>query len=98
MKKLKGPFTPSISQRWDNSAITLAILFSLTTMESLENGLQSNSGVAPLFSMTAVSLMSLQSCHSVDSDAQCKRALKPVLNQATFMSVVRIGNSVTGLF
>ena len=51
--------------------MTLVILLSLKTMESLENGLQSHSGVTPLFSMTAVS----QSYLSVDASAQCKRAL-----------------------
>ena len=52
----------------------LAILL-LKTMESLENGLQPHSGVAPLYSMRTVSLASLQSCRSVDADAQWKRAL-----------------------
>ena len=38
-------------QRCDNSAMILAALFSLETMESLENGLQPESGVTRLFSM-----------------------------------------------
>ena len=36
-KHAKGPFTPYVSV---NAAMTLAILFSLKTVESLENGLQ----------------------------------------------------------
>ena len=44
----KGPFIPSVSV---NTAMTPAILFSLKTMESLENGLKTQSGVTPLLSM-----------------------------------------------
>ena len=33
-----------------NAGMTLAILFSLRTVESLENGLQTHSGATPLFS------------------------------------------------
>ena len=51
-----------------NHTVTLAIL--------LENGLQPQSGETPLCSMTTVLLASLQSCHSVDSDAWCKWASK----------------------
>ena len=54
--------------------MTLAILFSLKTMESLENGLQPQSGVTPLFSNRTESLASSQSCQSIDTDAWCKRA------------------------
>ena len=43
--------------------MTLAILFSLKTMETLENGLQTHSEV------------SSQSCYSIDAEAWCKRAL-----------------------
>ena len=39
--------------------MTLAILVSLKTMESLENGLQPNSGVTPLFSMRPVLTLTL---------------------------------------
>ena len=46
-----------------NSAMMLAILFSLKSMEMLGNGLQPQSGA------------SSQSCRSVDADAWCKRAL-----------------------
>ena len=52
-------------------AMTLAILFSLKTIGLLENGVK----MTPLFSMRTVSIGSLQSCRSVDSDARCKRAL-----------------------
>ena len=51
----------------DDTAMILVMLFSLKTMESLENGLQSHSVVTLLFSMTALSLASSQSCYSVDS-------------------------------
>ena len=72
-----GPvYTKRQHQRCDNSAMTLAILFSLKSMESLENRLQPHSGVTPLFSMRTESQESSQSCCSVDADAWCKRALK----------------------
>ena len=45
-------------QRCDNSAMMAMILFSLKTMESLENGLQSHSGATSLFSIRTVSLAS----------------------------------------
>ena len=53
----------------------LATLFSLKTMESLKNGLQPHSGATPLFFMRTVLLASSQTCHSIDADAWCKRAL-----------------------
>ena len=68
----KGLFTPSVSI---NPAMTLAIMFLLKTIKSLENGLQPHSGVTPLFSMRIESLTSLQSCCSIDADAWCKHAL-----------------------
>ena len=49
--------------------MTLAILFSLKTIELIENGLQLQSGVTPLVSIRTVLLASSQSCHSVDADA-----------------------------
>ena len=57
------------------SAMTLAILFSLKTIESLQNGVATYFQATPLFSMRTVSLVSSQSCCSVDADAQCKRGL-----------------------
>ena len=76
----KGPFTTKRqNQRCDNSAMTLAILFSLKTMELLENRLQPHSGVTPLFSIRTESLVSSQSCRCIDADAWCKRALKCLL-------------------
>ena len=48
--------------------MTLAILFSLKSMETLENGLQPHSGA------------SSQSCRSIDTDAWCKRALNETKN------------------
>ena len=50
-------------QRCDYSAMKLAVLFSLKSMETLENGLQTHSGA------------SLQSCRSIDTDAWYKWAL-----------------------
>ena len=59
-----GPiYTKRQRQHCDHSAIMLAILFSLKSMETLENGLQTHSGA------------SSQSCRSVDADAWCKQAL-----------------------
>ena len=40
----------------------LALLFSLKSMETLDNGVQPDSGA------------SLQSCRSIDADTWCKRA------------------------
>ena len=53
----------------------LATLFSLKTMETLQNRVAIHFRAAPLFSMRTVSLASLQSCGSVDTDARCKWAL-----------------------
>ena len=52
----------------------------LETMELLQNGFENN-GVTPewvcnSFSMRTVSLAPLLSCHSIDTDAWCERALK----------------------
>ena len=58
-----GPFyTKHQHQRCDHSAMTLVILFSLKSMETLENGLQTHYGALS------------QSCCSADADAWCKRA------------------------
>ena len=62
-------YTKRKCQCSDNSVIMLAALFTLKTMESLKNGLQPQSGVTPLFSIRTVSLVSSQSCCSVDTDA-----------------------------
>ena len=68
-----GPiYTKRQRQRCDNSAMTLAILFSLKTVELLENGLQTHSRATPLFSMRTES----QASCSVDADAWYKRALR----------------------
>ena len=61
--KLGAVYTKRQRQRRNHSVMTLAILFSLKSMEILENGLQSHSGAL------------LQSCCSIDADAWCKRAL-----------------------
>ena len=56
-----GPgYTEHQRQRFDISVMTLATVFSLKTMESLENGLRLQPGVTPLFSMKAVSVALLQ--------------------------------------
>ena len=44
-------------------------------MESLQNGVATYFQVTPLISMRTKSPASWQSCHSVDADAWCKRAL-----------------------
>ena len=63
----QGPvYTKRQRQCCDNSAMTLAILFSLKSVESLENRLQPHSGATPLFSMRMEWQASLQSCRSVD--------------------------------
>ena len=54
-------------QRCDKSAMKLVVLFSLKTVESLENGM----------AMRRVSLLSSESPNSVDADAWYKQALKP---------------------
>ena len=57
-----GPvYIQPLRQRCNNSAMILAILFSLKTIALLKNGLQLHSGVPPLFSMTTVWLASSQS-------------------------------------
>ena len=61
-KTFKGPFTPSVSV---NAAMTLAILFSLKTMELLQNGVATDFLETLLFLMRAVLLASSQSCCSV---------------------------------
>ena len=64
-KRALGPvYTKHQRERFGNSEITLAILFSLKSMETLENLLQPHSGA------------SSQSCCSVDADARYKRALR----------------------
>ena len=75
---LLGPvYTKCQHQRCDNSVMTLVILFSLKSVESLENRLQPHSGVTPFFSMRTESQASSLSCHSIDADAWCKWALRP---------------------
>ena len=74
--QLLGPvYTKRLRQRCDNSAMMPAMLFSLKTVDSLQNGLQPHSGVTPSFSMKTLLLATSQSCGSVDSDAGCKQTL-----------------------
>ena len=49
---------------------------SLEKVESIENGLQPNSGVTPLFSMRTASLASSQSSYSIAADTWCKWTLR----------------------
>ena len=69
----KGPFTTSVRvQHCDNSAMMLAIVFSLKTMELIQNGIVTYFQETPLFSMRTILIASPQSCRSVDADAWCK--------------------------
>ena len=63
-------------QPCDNSAITLAILFSLKTMESLQIGVAIHFQATLFFSMRSEMLASSQSCHSIDADTWYKWHLK----------------------
>ena len=64
-------YTKRQRQRWHNPAMTLVILFSLKTVESLENGLQTRSGGLYCFHWEQNC-----KCHSsVDADAWYKWAL-----------------------
>ena len=74
LRPTKVPFTPSVS---NNSTMTLAILLTLEPMESLQIRIETHFEATPLFSMRAVLLASSQSCHSIDADVWCKRALNP---------------------
>ena len=66
---LLGPgYTEHQRQRCDISVMTLALLFLLKTMETLENGLRLQSGVTPLFSTRTELLTSSQRCRSIDAD------------------------------
>ena len=57
-----GPaYTKRQRQRRVNAGMTSAILISLKTTESLQNGITMHSRVTPLFSLRAKSLLSLQS-------------------------------------
>ena len=62
------------------------ILFSLKTIEALENGLQPQSGVTRWFSMRTVSLTLSQSCRSVDTNAWCKSPLNGRNTQSHFFN------------
>ena len=72
----QGPvYTKRQRQRCNSSAMTLAILFSLKTMESLQNLVATHSQASLLISMRTELLASLQSGRSIDADVWCKRAL-----------------------
>ena len=81
MPPINGPFTPNVCvNAGDNSVMMLIILFSLKTMESLQNVFASYSGATPFFSMRAESLASWRSCRSIDADTRCKQAPKLLQN------------------
>ena len=61
--------------------MTLAILFSLKTMESPQNGVATHFQAIPLISMKTESQASSQNCRSIDADAWCKRDLRLYLHQ-----------------
>ena len=68
-----GPvYTKHQRQRCNHSAIMIAILFSLKSIETLENGLQTHSGA------------SLQSCRRVDTDVGVNGALNRDLRIRTY--------------
>ena len=54
----------------------ITVLFSLKTMESLQNGFATYFQATPLFSMRTKSQALSQSCRRVDADAWCKRSLR----------------------
>ena len=62
-------------QLCNNSAMMLAILFSLQIMELLEIGIATHSGAIALFSMRIKLLGSSQSCCSIDAHAPCEQTL-----------------------
>ena len=79
----------SLRQRCDDIALTLAKQFSLTTMESLKNGLQLHSQVTPLWPMRMCckhSCSFIATLTQTDSDAWCKRALKKFMNKVHLCS------------
>ena len=78
------PTTEHQRQRWNNSVMTLAIPFSWISMESLQI-------VVATHFLRTVSLASLQSCRSVNTDDWCKRAL-------TFLASVGVSTFVTKKF
>ena len=80
-RPLEPVYTKRQRQRCDNSVMTLAILFSLKTMESSEIGVATYFLATPLFSMRTELLASLQRNRSVDADSWCKRAFNLVMNE-----------------
>ena len=73
-------YTKRQSQCCDTSVMMLAILFSLKTIESLQNGVATYFPVTPLFSMRTVLLASSQRCRKVEADTRCEKALKARLH------------------
>ena len=68
-------YTKRQLQRCHNSAMMAMILFSLKTMEWLQNGIAIHFQATPLLSMRTEMQASMQSCCRVDADAWCERAL-----------------------
>ena len=90
---LLGPiYTKRQRQCCNNSEMTLAILFSLKSMESLLNGVATYFQVTSLISMWTESQASSKSCHSVDADALSASA-SPVRHQiGSIVFMVMLGN------
>ena len=94
-------FRPVYTKRQHQGCNNSAILFSLKSMGSLENWVKPHSGLTPLFPIKTVSLVSLQSCRSTDSDAWCKWALIRYISIIPFTSkwfeLKRPGNTITNI-
>ena len=72
-------------QLCDNAAITLAIVFSLITMESCQIGFAPHFQATSLFSMRTQSQESSQRYRRVDGDAWYKQALKRKFSLPLFL-------------
>ena len=72
-----GPiYTKRQHQCCDNSVMMLAILLSMKSVESLQNGVATYFHTTPLISMRTKTQASSQSCRSIDVDAWCKWAFR----------------------
>ena len=75
IKTIDSTLENPVGARLHHTAMTLAILFSLKTMESLQNGVASHFGVTALFSIKPVLLALSHYWPSIDAEAQCEWAL-----------------------
>ena len=67
-------YTKHQRQFYNNSAMTIVILFPWKMIESLQSGIATHFQADPFFSIITVFLESLHSCRSVDSDTRCKHS------------------------